>query len=86
MDLVMFLSQVDSTNSINVRCIFFIQHEKWEPSACSQNDSSTAIMRKIAELMRYRAVQGAIVFVTLSFFAVGIWGCTQITQVRIDEM
>ena len=39
-------------------------------------------MRKIADLMKYRAVQGAIVFVTLSFFAVGIWGCTQITQVR----
>ena len=77
----MFILQLIGRNFIS--CLLHVlQHEKWEPSACSQNDSSTVIMRKIADLMKYRAVQGAIVFVTLSFFAVGIWGCTQITQVR----
>ena len=66
-------AEVDGQKFDGIDYFLFLPH--------TNPEASDDELRKIADLIKYRAVQGAIVFATLSFFSVGIWGCTQITQV-----
>ena len=61
----------------------FLKHRNWIPNAFSQRDWGQVLMRKVANVIKYRIVQAMVILGTLGVFGVGVWGTLQVRKVQM---